>query len=220
MTSAPPGWYPDASQPGLERWWDGGAWSEVTRPAPGAEQASQPPGRRRRRSEQPYGQHPYGRSRTAAAVRTAAARSRRTGTPQYQYPAGNTAAAVRAPIRAPGSRRARRRPTASPTANPWRRLGAGSSTGIIVGLVVLVIGFPLVRDLIDQFRRLPRPGPGGGGGGPTDADVDAPSSPRARRRLKLTLLQLIVAAIYQIPHDQAPRGDARQDGPPASGSAA
>jgi uncharacterized RDD family membrane protein YckC len=39
MTSAPPGWYPDASQPGHERWWDGGQWSHVTRPAQGGPQA-------------------------------------------------------------------------------------------------------------------------------------------------------------------------------------
>ena len=32
--SAPPGWYPDASAPGLERWWDGDRWSAVTRPVP------------------------------------------------------------------------------------------------------------------------------------------------------------------------------------------
>jgi uncharacterized RDD family membrane protein YckC len=39
MTSAPPGWYPDASQPGNERWWDGGQWSHVTRPAAASQQA-------------------------------------------------------------------------------------------------------------------------------------------------------------------------------------
>jgi uncharacterized RDD family membrane protein YckC len=31
----PPGWYPDASAPGYQRWWDGGTWSHVTRPVPG-----------------------------------------------------------------------------------------------------------------------------------------------------------------------------------------
>jgi uncharacterized RDD family membrane protein YckC len=33
-TSEPdPGWYPDFADPTLERWWDGSAWSPVTRPA-------------------------------------------------------------------------------------------------------------------------------------------------------------------------------------------
>lgn len=31
----PPGWYPDAHTPALERWWDGREWSAVTRPAGG-----------------------------------------------------------------------------------------------------------------------------------------------------------------------------------------
>jgi uncharacterized RDD family membrane protein YckC len=32
-TAAPdPGWYPDAADPAVERWWDGSAWSPVTRP--------------------------------------------------------------------------------------------------------------------------------------------------------------------------------------------
>src|SRR3954447_11012547 len=34
MAAVPPGWYADASKPGFERWWDGGSWSEVTRPTP------------------------------------------------------------------------------------------------------------------------------------------------------------------------------------------
>ncbi|MET9703382.1 DUF2510 domain-containing protein [Streptomyces griseus] len=42
--ATPPGWYPDTGAPGLERWWDGTAWTAHTR-RPGAAQAApeQPP---------------------------------------------------------------------------------------------------------------------------------------------------------------------------------
>jgi uncharacterized RDD family membrane protein YckC len=36
----PPGWYPDVTMPGFERWWDGGTWSHVTRPVPGTTPAA------------------------------------------------------------------------------------------------------------------------------------------------------------------------------------
>ncbi|MFD5941627.1 DUF2510 domain-containing protein [Streptomyces griseus] len=42
--ATPPGWYPDTGAPGLERWWDGTAWTAHTR-RPGAAHAApeQPP---------------------------------------------------------------------------------------------------------------------------------------------------------------------------------
>ena len=43
MSSRPPGWYSDASVPGHQRWWDGGTWSHVTRPTPGAPPSAPPP---------------------------------------------------------------------------------------------------------------------------------------------------------------------------------
>lgn len=39
----PAGWYQDPSQPGVERWWDGQAWSSQTR-APGGQSPPPPPG--------------------------------------------------------------------------------------------------------------------------------------------------------------------------------
>ncbi|WP_228992410.1 DUF2510 domain-containing protein [Streptomyces sp. DH8] len=39
--ATPPGWYPDTGVPGLERWWDGTAWTAHTRP-PAAAHAAPP----------------------------------------------------------------------------------------------------------------------------------------------------------------------------------
>lgn len=40
--AAPAGWYPDATAPGLFRWWDGARWSEHTWSAPSPPAASAP----------------------------------------------------------------------------------------------------------------------------------------------------------------------------------
>lgn len=70
----PAGWYPDPAGSGDERYWDGGAWSQVTRPSGGVNPPSGQPGHQpvgpgapgQAHGQQSWGQQPHGQGQYGA----------------------------------------------------------------------------------------------------------------------------------------------------------
>jgi uncharacterized RDD family membrane protein YckC len=182
-----PGWYPDASVPGHERWWDGGTWSHVTRQAPGQAAAAV----------------------REAAARQAAAREAAAAAGTEGFPPGGSPAPWASlpgpPGGQPGSPYApvvtRTTPDGVPLSSPWWRLLARFLDSLILLPITMIIGFPFVRDLFaamqsffDEVQRATQTH----GAQPGLSDLyNAPGY--ARGVLGLTIVQLVIGALYQIP---------------------
>ena len=227
MTSAPPGWYPDASQPGNERWWDGGQWSHVTRPATGGPQgetqATQtqptqaqptqqygdqsappagadpyaPPGEQHGQphGDQQYGQ-PYGGQHYGQQQYGQQPYGQYPGTQPYgQYP-GTQPYGQYPGTYAPAGPVA---PDGTPLASRWRRFWGFLIDGIVVSTVAGLLGASLVSAIADDLRQYWSEATAAaqvGGNPPDSTTLVANLTPEV---LKLALLQLLVAAVYEIP---------------------
>src|SRR3954469_662078 len=209
MTSAPPGWYPDASQPGHERWWDGGSWSEVTRPLPGSAppaDAPRPPeaappdgygGQGQYGQQQQYGQQPYGQQEYGQPYG-----QQQYGQPYGQQQSGQPYGQQQYGQAYPGYGAVAPRkttPDGMPTANPWRRLAARIIDVLIVGAVAAIIGLPLLRSIFGEFQRYFDQVRAA-----ADAGSPAPPSTAFISNItgdiyKFVALELLVGALYQIP---------------------
>lgn len=192
MSERPPGWYPDASVPGYERWWDGGTWSHVTRPGRSAAAAAE---------------------RELAATREAARRAAEeagTGSlpaPPWQEP-GRTGTGPGTPPGYGGYPYAppglpQTTPDGVPLARAGQRLLARFLDSLITSAIGMALTWPQVTRMIDAYRDWLRtvdaayrgPGPR-----PSFTELfnqlnDGPFAEASSTVLSVTLL---VAVVYQV----------------------
>ena len=162
--SREPGWYADSADPSRERWWDGGEWSHVTRPAPERPQRPEPA----RRSffgappaERPAPPVPPGPAAPPAgpAAPPAGGQPPAWGDPQLPPPAGRAYGAD--PYGPPGPYAQWRpgvptgptTPDGVPLADLGARLGARILDYVITTGIAVVLGIPSWLPVMSEANR-------------------------------------------------------------------
>jgi uncharacterized RDD family membrane protein YckC len=203
MSEAPPGWYPDVTQPGFERWWDGGSWSHVTRPQGGQQQGQQPQqyGQQPQQYGQPqqqYGQQQYGQQPQQYGQQP-------YGQPQQQYGQQPQQYGQQQPFGAPpyagpsGGGRATTTPDGVPLGGAWQRLFARILDALIVNAVTSLLAFGALRTMADVFGDYLGEAEAAARAGGTVSAFDLTSDERFTSALTtFTFVQLAVSAVYTI----------------------
>jgi uncharacterized RDD family membrane protein YckC len=210
-----PGWYPDASVPGHERWWDGGTWSHVTREAPGnAAAAAREAAAREVAARDAAAGAGAGTPPTAPPAGWGAPPPSGYGPPEagqpgygqpgygqpgYGQPGYGYPAYTGSPY--PPAGMVPTTPDGVPLAGPGRRLLARIVDDLILVPITLIIGFPFLRNLFHAFQTyFDEVQAAQRGNGPQPSATAIYSTPGyVSGILGLLAVQLIVGALYQIP---------------------
>lgn len=150
--SAPAGWYPDPQTPvpgapPQQRYWDGQTWTQHVAPtvaptaaptaAPVTQQSYQQP-----TYGQQYGQQ-YGQAQDSQSV---GQQYPQAGGQQYGQPYGQQPY-----VGAPAYVGALTTPDGVPLAGWWHRVGAYVIDILILGVILVAVAFPFIRDVLSAF---------------------------------------------------------------------
>ncbi|MFN8077623.1 MAG: RDD family protein [Kineosporiaceae bacterium] len=202
--TAPPGWYPDSSAPGFERWWDGSAWSHVTRPveagpttpAPGWAAPTAPgrPGSSAEPGQGFGGPTSYGQTPDQPGQPHQWTQTQSYGAPQpYQaYPGQAYGSMDQAAVYF----HAKRTPDGEPLAGVGMRLLARILDGMITGVLTLALSFQALTDYLDAVTRFVDEAAVSGDAADPFAIYSDPQV--SKSLITITVVSFLVSLLYEV----------------------
>ena len=203
--AAPSGWYPDPTDGGQERYWDGWQWSRNTRAREGAPapQPTPPTGQ----PGQPYGGHPAAGAQPGHPQQQGYPQGQQQGYPQGQQPGyppqgqqpgyppqGYPQAAYGVPGQPPG-------PTTADgvrLAGWWWRVLATVVDNLILGVLSTLISLPVLLPLLDRFAAYVAEAMQAAEQGRVQPPLDPNTLVSVRDQVLLALLGVALSLVYQL----------------------